>query len=126
MDYRAVPACIYTMPEVGSVGLSEAQAIEKGYDIKVGRFSMAANSKALILGERNGLVKIVAEAGSGEVLGIHICGAHATELVSEAAVCIAKRITVGDLAVMIHAHPTLHEAIREAALGMDAVHRRCR
>lgn len=120
MDYRAVPACIYTMPEIGSAGLSEAVAREKGHDVRVGRSPMAVNSKALILGERNGLVKIVADAGTDEVLGIHICGPHATELVSEAAVCIAKRVTVEELAVMIHAHPTLHEAIREAAHGMRA------
>ena len=120
MDYRAVPACIYTMPEIGSVGLSEAAAIEKGYSIRIGRSSMAANNKALILGERNGLVKIVADVGSDEVLGIHICGPHATELVSEAAACIAQRVTLDELAIMIHAHPTLHEAIREAAQGVRA------
>ncbi|MBN2568821.1 MAG: dihydrolipoyl dehydrogenase [Deltaproteobacteria bacterium] len=119
VDYSAVPACIYTMPEIGSAGLSESAAIEKGYDIKIGRSYFAANSKALIQGERNGFVKIVAESGSGEILGIHIFGAHATELVSEAAVCIAKSITIRDLSDIIHAHPTLHEAIREAAVSID-------
>ncbi|MDX9762847.1 MAG: dihydrolipoyl dehydrogenase [Desulfomonilia bacterium] len=122
MEYRAVPACIYTMPEIGSAGLTEAKAVAMGYNIMVGRSFMAANSKALINGERNGFVKIVAESGSGEILGIHILGAHATELVSEAAVCVEKRITVKELSVMIHAHPTLHEAIREAAVGICGGH----
>ena len=118
VDYTAVPGCIYTLPEVGSAGLSEAAAVEKGYDIRIGRFPMAANSKALILGERHGLVKIVSDRASGEVLGVHICGPHATELVAEATVCIAKRIQVDELAAMIHAHPTLHETIRDAAMAL--------
>ncbi len=119
IDYAVVPRCVYARPEVGSVGMAQGEALKKGLDVKVGRFPMAANSKALILGERDGLVKVVAEAHSGQILGIQIAAPHATELVAEAAALLQMKATLRDAASMIHAHPTLHEAIREAALDAE-------
>lgn len=117
MDYAVVPRCVYARPEVGSVGMTEREALKKGLDVKIGRFPMAANSKALILGERDGLVKVVAEANSGQILGIQIAAPHATELVAEATALLQMKATLQDAASMIHAHPTLHEAVREAILS---------
>lgn len=117
MDYAVVPRCVYARPEVGSVGMTEREALKKGLDVKIGRFPMAANSKALILGERDGLVKVVAEANSGQILGIQIAAPHATELVAEAAALLQMKGTLQDAASVIHAHPTLHEAVREAILS---------
>jgi dihydrolipoamide dehydrogenase len=119
MDYSVVPRCVYARPEVGSVGMTEREALEKGIQIKVGRFPMAANSKALILGERDGLVKVIAEADSGQILGIHMVAPHATELVAEAAALLQMKATLHDAVSLIHAHPTLHEALREAALDAE-------
>ncbi len=123
MLYNAVPACIYTSPEVASVGLTEDQA-RATREIRVGRFPFRANGKALILNETEGLVKIVSDAATGEVLGVHIAGPHATDLIAEAVLGIRKKMTTGDFAHTIHPHPTLAEAIMEAAMTLDggAVH----
>jgi dihydrolipoamide dehydrogenase len=106
MDYKAVPACTYTHPEVASVGLSEKKAREQGYDVRIGRFPFVASGRALTYGESDGMVKIVADAKYGELLGMHVIGPQASELIPEA--------TLGILGT-IHAHPTLAEAIGEAA-----------
>lgn len=119
MDYTVVPRCVYARPEVGSVGMTEREAVGRGFQVRVGRFPMAANSKALILGERDGLVKVVAEAQSGQILGIQIAAPHATELIAEAAALLQMKATLHHAASMIHAHPTLHEAIREALLNAE-------
>jgi len=121
VDYRAVPRCIYTMPEIAAVGVTEKEAREEGFDIEVGRFSFAANGKATILGEREGFVKVIADSKSGEVLGIHIFGSHATDLIAEAALSMKMEGTVYDVLSTIHAHPTLSEAIREAALDVKGL-----
>jgi dihydrolipoamide dehydrogenase len=119
IDYHLVPSCTYCWPEVGSIGYSEAQAREKGYDVKVGSFPFTALAKASILGETAGFVKIVADAKYDEILGVHIIGPHATELISEASAALRGELTAEELAYTIHAHPTLHEATHEAA---EAVH----
>jgi dihydrolipoamide dehydrogenase len=116
IDYeRGVPGVTFCNPEIGSVGLSERKASEKGYDVKVGRFPWTANGKAKILGNTTGLVKVVTDAKYGEVLGIHIIGPAATELVAAAGVAISHEATAESIFATIHAHPTLSEAVMEAA-----------
>jgi dihydrolipoamide dehydrogenase len=115
MDYKAVPACTYTHPEVASVGLSEKKAREAGYDVRIGRFPFQANGRALTYGESEGLVKVVADAKYGELLGMHIIGPQASELIPEATLGIRLEATLEDITGTIHAHPTLAEAVGEAA-----------
>ncbi len=112
-----MPAATYCIPEVGSVGLTETAARESGREIRVGRFPFAANSKANILGDLTGFVKIVAEARYGEVLGVHIVGPHATDLIAEAVVALEHEATLESLARSVHPHPTLSEAVAEAAMA---------
>lgn len=115
MDYKAVPACTYTHPEVASVGLSEKKAREAGYDVKIGRFPFAASGRAMTYGETDGMVKVVADAKYGELLGMHVIGPQASELIPEATLGIRLEATLEDIMGTIHAHPTLAEAIGEAA-----------
>ena len=119
-----VPNCTYCDPEVASVGLTEAKAKEMGYDVKVGKFPLSASGKARILGETDGFVKIVSEKKYDEVLGVHIVGAHATELLAEACVAMALETTADELGRVIHAHPTVSETVMEAAEGVHdlAIH----
>jgi dihydrolipoamide dehydrogenase len=121
MDSRVVPRCVYTLPQVASVGLSEKEAREAGHEFKVGRFPFSANGKAIVYGERTGLVKIVAEAKYGEVLGVNIFGPHATDLIGEAVLAMRLEGTAQDVAQAIHPHPTLTEALKEAALDVDGM-----
>ena len=121
IDYDRVPSCTYCHPEVGSIGLDEARARERGHDVAVGRFPFSAIGKAKILNETGGFIKIVAEKKYDEVLGVHIIGPHATELIAEASAALALEATAESLFHAIHAHPTLSEAMGEAALG---VHKR--
>jgi dihydrolipoamide dehydrogenase len=121
MDYRVVPACTFTSPEVAYVGLRETQAREKGIDVKTGRFYFQASGRAATMNETEGMVKIVADASTDEVLGVHIMGAEAGELIAEAAAAMKMEATVEEIAHTIHTHPTLSEATMEAAenyLGM--------
>ena len=106
-----VPACTYTEPQIGSVGLTEAQAKEAGYQVKVGKFPFSANSKASIVNSHEGFIKVVADAKYGEVLGVHIIGPQATELVAEAVTAMELEATVEEMMFTIHAHPTLAEAM---------------
>jgi len=115
MDYKVVPGCTYTYPEVASVGLSEKKAIDAGYDVVVGRFPFAANGRAMTHGHTEGLVKMVADKKYGELLGVHIIGPTASELIPEASLGIRLEATLEDIAGTIHAHPTLAEAVGEAA-----------
>jgi len=115
INYDHVPNCTYTDPEVASVGLTEKKARERGYDVKVGKFPFTANSKARILGESGGLVKIVSEKKYDEVLGMHIVGPRATELIVEGCSALELEATAESIARTIHAHPTLSEAMMEAA-----------
>ena len=108
---QRVPACTYTEPQIGSVGLTEAQAKEAGYSLKVGKFPFTANSKASIVDSHEGFVKVVSDAKYGEILGVHIIGPQATELIAEAVTAVELEATVEDMLYMIHAHPTLAEAM---------------
>lgn len=117
IDYRSVPNVIFTRPEVASVGLTEAQARNAGAEVKVSQFAFSANPRARILGESDGLVRLVCEADSGEILGAHMMGPHVTDLIAEVALAVQMEATADDLAWATHAHPTLPEAMLEAALG---------
>jgi dihydrolipoamide dehydrogenase len=119
LNYDQVPACTYCDPEIGSVGLTEKEAIERGYDVRVGTFPFGVLGRAKIAGETEGFVKIVAEKKYDELLGVHMIGPRATELVAEAAVALRLESTVEELIRTIHAHPTMSEAVAEAA---HAVH----
>jgi len=121
MNYRLVPNCTYCEPEIASVGLSERQAREGGNKVRVGKFPFSANSKATILGTREGLVKIVSEERYGEVLGVHIIGPRATEMIAEAVIAMRLEGTAEDIAHTMHAHPTLSEAMIEAAHAVDGM-----
>ncbi len=124
MDYQLIPWCVFTLPEIGHAGMTEEEATAEGYEVKTGRFPYAANGKALGLRETDGFVKIVSDTDSGDILGVHIVGAHASTLIHEAAVAIRLGATARDLAHTIHAHPTLSEMLMEAAEAVDgkAIH----
>jgi dihydrolipoamide dehydrogenase len=115
MDYSVVPAGIFTMPEIGSVGLREKQAREKGIAYNVGRFQFRGLGKAHAMGEITGMAKIIADEATDKVIGVHIFGAHATDLIHEGALAIQMGATAQQLGAMIHAHPTLAEAVMEAS-----------
>ena len=115
IDLLKIPNCTYCHPEIGSVGLSEAKAKEAGHTVKIGRFPFTANSRASIVGEHEGFVKIVSDAEYGEILGVHIIGPQATELIAEAVTAMELEGTVEDLMWTIHAHPTLAEAMLDAS-----------
>ncbi|HEY4305557.1 MAG TPA: dihydrolipoyl dehydrogenase [Gemmatimonadaceae bacterium] len=116
MNYDNIPNATYCHPEVASVGLTEAQCKEKKLDYKVGRFNFSANGRARTSGETEGFVKIIRDAKYGEILGAHIVGAHATEMIHEIVVARTNEFTVEEIAHSIHAHPTLSEAVAEAVL----------
>lgn len=115
IDYGKIPACTYCTPEIASVGLSETKAREQGYDVKIGKFAFTGNGKATILGQRNGFIKIVADKQYDEVLGVHMIGPRVTELIAEAGMALSHEATAESMMRTIHAHPTLYEAIVEAA-----------
>ncbi|MBC7225194.1 MAG: FAD-dependent oxidoreductase, partial [Anaerolineae bacterium] len=127
VDYRAVPACIFTMPELASVGLTEEEAKEQGIEVEVARFPYAVNGRALGMGQTEGQIRLVVEKGTGIVLGMHILGARASDLIAEGALAIQHRLTARDIAETIHAHPTLPEIVMEAAKAAaygEAIHYR--
>jgi len=115
-----IPAAIFTEPEIGTVGISEAKATEEGMKVKVGSFPFAASGRALASRETAGMVKILADASDDRILGVHICGPHASELIGEGALAIEAGLSAEDLALTVHTHPTLSEAMMEAA---EDVHR---
>jgi len=119
MDYNVVPRCVFLMPEMAAVGLTEADAASNGFQVKVGRFPFAANGMATILGERRGMVKIVTDAKTGQILGIHIVGPRATDLIAEATLAMKLELTAEEIIATIHSHPSLSEAVREAALDIS-------
>jgi dihydrolipoamide dehydrogenase len=116
IDYKSVPSCVFTHPEVATVGLTEDQARAQGYDVLVGKFPFLANGKAVTYGERGGFVKVVSERKYGEVLGLHIVGPHASDLILEGGLALQLEATLDEIDATTHAHPTLGEAIAEAAL----------
>ncbi len=115
INYNVIPAAIFTSPEIGSVGLREKQAVEKGLKIKIGRFQVRSLGKAHAIGEISGLFKIIADEETDMILGAHIIGPHASDLIHEVALAMEKGLTAKDIANTIHAHPTLSEGIMEAA-----------
>lgn len=117
LNYNIVPQCVYTFPELASVGLTEEEAKNKGHDYTVSKFPLAANGKALAEGESSGFIKIISDNQYGEILGIHIMASHATDMIAEAVTAMQLEGTVYDLAKAIHPHPTLSEIVMEAALG---------
>jgi dihydrolipoamide dehydrogenase len=114
INRNRIPGATYTEPGIGSVGLTEAQAKAAGYSVKVGKFPFAANSKATILGSHDGFVKVVADEKYGEILGVHIIGPQAYELISEAVAAMEAEATIETMMHTIHAHPTIYEAVGEA------------
>ena len=118
LDYNLVSKCVYCSPEVASVGLTEDQAKEKGYAVKIGKFSFRAIGKALVFGESDGFVKLVVEEGTNKLLGAHMVGPHVTDMITEAALAQVVNATAMDIAHTIHPHPTMTEAIGEAALAV--------
>ncbi len=117
INYKRVPSCIYSSPEVGVVGYTEKEAREAGYDVDTSMFPLSANGKALAHGDKKGFVKIVLDKTYGEVLGVHIVAAHATDMIAEATASLELEATVHDLAKTVHPHPTLSEVVMEAAHG---------
>lgn len=124
IDYSMVSKCIYSSPEAASVGLTEDEAKEKGHNVKTGKFSFRAIGKALVFGESDGFVKIVADKDTDDILGVHMIGPHVTDMISEAGLARVLDATPWEVAHTIHPHPTLSEAIGEAALAVDgkAIH----
>ncbi|HMS37504.1 MAG TPA: FAD-dependent oxidoreductase, partial [Arachnia sp.] len=118
INYDMIPRATYSQPQIASFGYSEQQAKDKGYDVKVAKFPFAANGKAWGLGEGVGFVKIVADARYNEILGAHMIGPDVTELLPELTLAQAYDLTADEIAHNIHAHPTLSEAIKEAAHGI--------
>lgn len=121
INLRLVPSCTYCDPEVASVGLTESAAKKEGYDVKVAKFPFSASGKARILGEEEGFVKVVSETKYDELLGVHIIGPHATELIAEACVAMQLESTAEELGRTMHAHPTIAEAVMEAAEGIHGL-----
>ena len=124
INYGTIPAVIYTQPEIASVGANEDALKQAGIKYKSGRFSFAANGRARAAGHTDGFVKVLADEATDRVLGVHIIGAHAGELIHEAAVAMQFGASSEDIARCCHAHPTLSEAVKEAAMAVDkrAIH----
>jgi len=124
LDYEAMPRCTYCQPQVASFGLTEAQAAERGHEVKIGKFPFRANGKALGLGDYDGFVKIVADENNGEILGASLVGPEVTELLPELVLAHNLELTPEEIARAVHAHPTLSEALMEAAHGVfgEAIH----
>jgi len=121
INYSNVPSCIYTHPEIASVGFSEQKCKEMGYDYKVGEFPFSANGKALGEGEREGFVKVISDAKYDEILGVHIFGAHASAILHEAVVAKASDLVVDSVSQVIHIHPSLSETVMEAFMDVDGI-----
>jgi dihydrolipoamide dehydrogenase len=119
LDYRALPSAVFTDPEIATVGFTEQQAIDAGYTVKLGKFPFAASGRALSMGQTEGFVKVITDAKTDLILGVHMIGPDVSELIAEAALAIEMGATATDLALTIHAHPTLPESLMEAA---EAVH----
>jgi dihydrolipoamide dehydrogenase len=123
-DYRAVPNCIFTHPEIAGVGITEGEAKNAGIPYKVSKFPFAACGRAVTMSETTGMVKMICRAGDGVVLGMHIMGPHASDLIAEGVLATRLGLTAQDIVHTIHAHPTLAEAVRETAMGQldGAIH----
>ena len=115
LDYDVVPACIYSSPEIAYIGMTAEKAKEAGYDVEIGSYNVAGNGKALVMGVNTGVVKIIAQKTTGKVLGAQIFAPRATDMIAEIAVVMKKGGTIADIADTIHPHPTVSEAVMEAA-----------
>jgi dihydrolipoamide dehydrogenase len=124
LRYDNIPGCTYCQPQVASVGLTEAKAKEKGYDLAVGRFPFKPLGKSIAVGETEGFVKLIFDKKYGELLGAHILGNEATDMIAELALARSAEATAHELIKTIHAHPTLTEAVMEAAANAfgEAIH----
>ncbi len=124
MDYNIIPRCVYTQPEIAAVGISESSARKEGREIKIGKFPFSSLGKARAMGETDGMVKIITDASSDEILGVHIIGPEASDLIGEPALAMKLEGTAEDIGRTVHAHPTLTEAIMEASHAVDgaAIH----
>ena len=118
MDYKTVPSVVYTAPEMASVGLSEKEAADKGYSVKTGRFPLMANGKCIIMNDFDGMVKYVVDGRYDEILGVHILGPRAADLIVEGALALRLEATVDELITTVHAHPTVGEALLEGAMAV--------
>jgi dihydrolipoamide dehydrogenase len=116
-----IPGCTYTDPQIASVGLTEAQAKEKGFQVKVGKFPFVGNSKATIVDAHDGFVKVVSDAKYGEILGVHIIGPYATEIIAEAVTALELEATVEEMMFTIHAHPTVAEALLDGFSSVEGM-----
>jgi dihydrolipoamide dehydrogenase len=121
VNRKRIPGCTYCDPQIGSVGLTEAQAKEAGFEVKVGKFPFVGNSKATIVDSHDGFVKIVSDAKYGEILGVHIIGPQATELIAECVTAIELEATVEEMMFTIHAHPTLAESLLDGFSSVEGM-----
>ena len=117
MHYRSMPSVVYTWPEIASVGLAEHEVKDTGRRYTVGKFPFSANGRARTMGETNGFVKVIADKETDEMLGVHILGPNASDLIAEIVLAFEYRGAAEDVGMTVHAHPTLSEAVKEAALG---------
>lgn len=124
VDYDIVPSCVFSFPEVATVGMTEEEAVEKGQEYLVGKSVFTANGKAMSMGEKDGFVKVIADSATHRILGVHIIGPHASDLIQEGTLAIKQRVTIEQIAETIHAHPTLAEAFWEAVMDAkgEAIH----
>jgi dihydrolipoamide dehydrogenase len=120
VSYDAIPNIVYTSPELAGVGLTEEEATRRGHELRIGTFPFLANGRARCMNETEGSVRILADAKTDRVLGLHILGPHASDLIAEAALAMEFAASAEDLARCVHAHPTLAEAVKEAALAVDS------
>ena len=121
MSYDVVPACLYTSPEIAYVGLTEAKAKEAGYEVVTGSFNVAANGRAMVMGENNGVVKLITQKTTGKLLGAQIYAPRATDMIGEVAVVMKKGGTFEDISETIHPHPTVCETLMEAAHDVEGL-----
>jgi dihydrolipoamide dehydrogenase len=124
LDYSSVSKCIYSNPEMASVGYTEKEAREEGYSVKIGKFPFKAIGKALVYGESDGFVKLVVDENTDDLLGVHMIGPHVTDMISEAGLAKVLDATPWEVSKTVHPHPTLSEVFGEAALAVDgkAIH----
>jgi dihydrolipoamide dehydrogenase len=118
MHYGAVPAVVYTWPEIAALGLTEQQAKDSGIEVKTGKFPFSANARARTAGENTGFIKMIADVRTDRIVGVHLIGPAVSELVAEAVLAMEFHGTSEDIGITVHAHPTLSEAMKEAALGV--------
>lgn len=121
IDYDLVPRCVYSHPETAAVGVTEQQAKDRGFDVKIGKFPFKANGKALVNGHADGFVKIIVDQQTDDIIGVHMMGSHVTDLISEAGLAMVMNAIPWEISSAIHPHPTLSEAFSEAALAVDGL-----